>query len=118
MASRQEGKTGDGCDRGTKRASVYTCCSAIGVSGPGGGGVLGDQVAGPSRTIKALPALADVRRAVTLVGPKGAYKWQYAAITRRALPLIIQSVTITIPKRETSCCRSYHDLTVCFSHKQ
>ena len=43
VASRQEGKTGDGCERGKKRASVRAA-SAIGVSCPGGGGLLGDRV--------------------------------------------------------------------------
>ena len=51
--------------RSGDKESLRTCCSAIGVSGPGGGGLLGDQVYGRAIQNKALPALADVRRAVT-----------------------------------------------------
>ena len=51
--------------RSGDKESLRTCCSAIGVSGPGGGGLLGDQVYGRAIQNKALPALSDVRRAVT-----------------------------------------------------
>jgi hypothetical protein len=51
--------------RSGDKESLRTCCSAIGVSGPGGGGLLGDQVYGRAIQNKALPAPAEVRRAVT-----------------------------------------------------
>ena len=51
--------------RSGDKESLRTCCSAIGVSGPGGGGLLGDQVYGRAIQNKALPAPAEVRRAVS-----------------------------------------------------